>query len=162
MAARDFYRGIFESALGPQDLLTEIRVPKLGAWSGWSYLKFNRRAQDWATVGVEPSLMGMGPAPATRLVLEKAELSLEDIDLIEVNEAFAAQALCVARALKFKPEITNISGGAVALGHPIGASGARILTTLLYALKRTGGNRGIASPCIGGGESVAVAVELFA
>jgi len=103
--------------------------------------------------------MGTGPIAAVRKVLEKAKLSLDDIELVESNEAFAVQALCVARALKLKPDITNISGGAVALGHPIGASGCRILVTLLSSMKRLDQHLGLATLCIGGGQGIAMVVE---
>ena len=112
-----------------------------------------------ASAGVEPEIMGTGPITAVRKVLEKAKLSMDDIELIEANEAFAVQALCVARALKLKPEITNICGGAVALGHPIGASGCRILVTLLSNLKRLDRYLGLATLCIGGGQGIAMIVE---
>ena len=117
------------------------------------------RIRGYATAGVEPQLMGTGPIAAVQKALEKAGLSIDDIELIEANEAFAVQALCVAKALKFKPEITNISGGAVALGHPIGASGCRLLATLLYNLKRLGKHLGLATLCIGGGQGIAMIVE---
>ncbi len=105
----------------------------------------------YAAAGLDPSVMGLGPIYATRKMLTKYNFSLEDMDLIEANEAFAAQAVAVGRELGFVPEKLNVSGGAVALGHPIGASGTRILVTLLYGLQRTGGKRGLATLCIGGG-----------
>jgi acetyl-CoA C-acetyltransferase len=117
------------------------------------------RIRAYASAGVEPQIMGTGPIVAVRKVLEKAKLSLEEVELIEANEAFAVQALCVARALKFRPEITNISGGAVALGHPIGASGCRLLVTLLYSMKRLDKHLGLATLCIGGGQGLAMVVE---
>jgi acetyl-CoA C-acetyltransferase len=113
----------------------------------------------FASAGVDPQLMGTGPITAVRKVLEKAKLSIDDIELIEANEAFSAQALCVARALKLNPEITNISGGAVALGHPIGASGCRLLVTLLYSMNRLDKQLGLATLCIGGGQGIAMIVE---
>ena len=113
----------------------------------------------FASAGVEPQYMGTGPISAVRKVLEKAKLSIDDIEVIESNEAFAVQALCVAGALRFKPEITNISGGAVALGHPIGASGCRLLVTLLYNLKRLDKRLGLVTLCIGGGQGIAMVVE---
>ncbi len=112
-----------------------------------------------AHCGVDPSIMGIGPAPASRMALEKAGWSLDDLDLIEANEAFAAQALSVGKELGWNPEKVNVNGGAIAIGHPIGASGARILTTLLYELKRSGGKKGLATLCIGGGMGVALTVE---
>ncbi len=117
------------------------------------------RIRAYASAGVEPQFMGTGPIAAVQKVLEKAKLSIDDIELIEANEAFAVQALCVARTLKFKPEITNINGGAVALGHPIGASGCRLLVTLLYNMKRLQKHLGLATLCIGGGQGIAMIVE---
>lgn len=113
----------------------------------------------FAHCGVDPAFMGIGPAPASRRALEKAGWSIDDLDLIEANEAFAAQALSVGKELGWDPEKVNVNGGAIALGHPIGASGARILTTLLYELKRRGGGKGLATLCIGGGMGVAMCVE---
>ncbi|WP_026676877.1 acetyl-CoA C-acetyltransferase [Fictibacillus gelatini] len=112
-----------------------------------------------AAAGVDPSIMGIGPVQATKKVLEKAGLSLEDIGLIEANEAFAAQSLAVAKELQFNKEIVNVNGGAIALGHPIGASGARILVTLLYEMRRRDVRFGLATLCIGGGQGVATIVE---
>ncbi|MBI4380160.1 MAG: acetyl-CoA C-acetyltransferase [candidate division NC10 bacterium] len=113
----------------------------------------------YATAGVDPQIMGTGPIAAVKKVLEKTGLSIDEIDLVEANEAFAVQALCVAKALKFKPERTNINGGAVALGHPIGASGCRLLVTLLYGMKRLDKHVGLATLCIGGGQGIAMVVE---
>ena len=112
-----------------------------------------------AHCGVDPSIMGIGPAPATRLALEKAGWSLDDLDLIEANEAFAAQSLAVSKELGWDMAKVNVNGGAIAIGHPIGASGARILTTLLYEMKRAGAKKGLATLCIGGGMGVAMCVE---
>jgi len=109
--------------------------------------------------GVTPEIMGMGPVPATRKALAKAGFSIADIDLVEANEAFAAQFLAVGKELGFKKEKVNVNGGAVALGHPIGASGARILVTLLYAMKARNAKYGLATLCIGGGQGVATIVE---
>jgi acetyl-CoA acetyltransferase family protein len=117
------------------------------------------RLTHWATVGVDPSLMGMGPAPATRKVLEKAGLSLEDLDLIEVNEAFAAQYLAVEKELGLDRDKVNVNGGAIALGHPLGMTGTRLLLTLLLELRRRGLKRGLATACIGGGQGIAAIVE---
>ena len=117
------------------------------------------RLTHWSTVGVEPSLMGMGPAPATRLVLQKAGLSLGDIDLIEINEAFAAQYLAVEKDLGLDREKVNVNGGAIALGHPLGMTGTRLLLTLVLELRRRGLKRGLASACIGGGQGIAAIVE---
>jgi acetyl-CoA C-acetyltransferase len=117
------------------------------------------RIKSFAHCGVDPAIMGIGPAPASGLALEKAGWSLADLDLIEANEAFAAQALSVGKELGWDPEKVNVNGGAIALGHPIGASGARILTTLLYELKRREQDKGLATLCIGGGMGVAMCVE---
>ena len=117
------------------------------------------RIASWATAGVDPAVMGTGPIPATKLALKKAGWTVADLDLIEANEAFAAQALCVTRTLGFDPAKVNVNGGAIAIGHPIGASGARILTTLLYEMGRTDAKKGLATLCIGGGMGVALAVE---
>jgi len=117
------------------------------------------RLTHWAYVGVEPSLMGMGPAPATRKVLERAGLTLADIDLIEVNEAFAAQYLAVEKELGLDRDKTNVNGGAIALGHPLGMTGTRLILTLLLELRRRGGTRGLATACIGGGQGIAAIVE---
>ena len=114
----------------------------------------------FGSVGVEPIVMGMGPVGAVRLALRRAGLSIGDIDLFELNEAFAAQSLAVMRELDLDPAKVNTRGGAIALGHPIGASGARILTTLIYALRAKGGGKGIASLCIGGGMGIAMVVEV--
>src|SRR3984885_11866295 len=116
------------------------------------------RIAAWATAGVDPSVMGSGPIPATRKALEKAGWKVKDLDLVEANEAFAAQALAVNKDLGWDPAIVNVNGGAIALGHPIGASGARIFSTLLYEMERRGAKKGLASLCIGGGMGVALAV----
>ena len=117
------------------------------------------RLTHWATVGVDPALMGMGPAPATRLVLQRAGLALKDIDLIEINEAFAAQYLAVEKELGLDRERVNVNGGAIALGHPLGMTGTRLLLTLVLELRRRGLKRGLASACIGGGQGIAALVE---
>lgn len=117
------------------------------------------RVLSYAVHGVEPAVMGMGPVPAVRMALERAGLGADQVDLFELNEAFAAQSVAVVRALGLDPERVNVNGGAIALGHPIGASGARILTTLLYALKARRRRYGVASLCIGGGMGIAMAVE---
>src|SRR5574338_887952 len=113
----------------------------------------------WSYVGVEPTLMGMGPAPATRKLLEKTGLTLDDIDLIEVNEAFAAQYLAVEKDLGLDRDKVNVNGGAIALGHPLGMTGTRLLLTLLLELRRRGKKRGLATACIGGGQGIAAIVE---
>jgi acetyl-CoA C-acetyltransferase len=122
-------------------------------------LKPLARIASWANAGVEPEIMGTGPIPASRKALEKAGWSISDLDLVESNEAFAAQSLCVVRELGLDPAKVNVNGGAIAIGHPIGASGARILTTLLHELKRSGGKKGLATLCVGGGMGVAMCVE---
>ena len=116
------------------------------------------RIVSWATTGVDPALMGSGPIPASRKALEKAGWSIDEVDLVESNEAFAAQSCAVAKDLGFDMDKVNVNGGAIALGHPIGASGARILTTLLYEMKRRGAGKGLATLCIGGGMGIAMCV----
>jgi len=111
-----------------------------------------------ATAGVDPAIMGTGPIPASKKALEKAGWSVADLDLVESNEAFAAQSLCVLRELGLDPAKVNVNGGAIAIGHPIGASGARILTTLLHEMKRRDAKKGLATLCIGGGMGVAMCV----
>jgi acetyl-CoA C-acetyltransferase len=122
-------------------------------------LKPLARIASWAHAGVEPEIMGTGPIPATRKALEKAGWSVGDLDLIESNEAFAAQSLSVVRELGLDPAKVNVNGGAIAIGHPIGASGARILTTLVHEMKRSGAKKGLATLCVGGGMGVAMCVE---
>jgi acetyl-CoA C-acetyltransferase len=117
------------------------------------------RIAAWATAGVDPSVMGSGPIPATRKALEKAGWKVKDLDLVEANEAFAAQALAVNKDLGWDPAIVNVNGGAIAIGHPIGASGARVLVTLLHEMQRRGAHKGLATLCIGGGMGIALAVE---
>ncbi len=117
------------------------------------------RVAGWATAGVDPSIMGIGPVPATRRALERAGWAVADLDLIEANEAFAAQALAVGKELGWDPEKVNVNGGAIAIGHPIGASGARVLTTLLHEMGRRDAKKGLATLCIGGGMGIALAVE---
>ena len=112
-----------------------------------------------ATAGVDPAVMGTGPIPASKKALEKAGWTVADLDLVESNEAFAAQSLCVLKELGLDPARVNVNGGAIAIGHPIGASGARILTTLLHEMKRSGAKKGLATLCIGGGMGVAMCVE---
>ena len=113
----------------------------------------------WGQGGVDPKIMGVGPVPASRQALKKAGLTIDDIDLVEANEAFAAQSIAVARELHFDMSKVNVNGGAIALGHPVGASGARILVTLLYAMKHRGAHKGLATLCIGGGMGCATIVE---
>ena len=122
-------------------------------------LKPLARIASWASAGVDPEIMGTGPIPASRKALEKAGWSVGDLDLIESNEAFAAQSICVVRDLGLDPAKVNVNGGAIAIGHPIGASGARILTTLLHEMKRSGAKKGLATLCVGGGMGVAMCVE---
>ncbi|HEX6406553.1 MAG TPA: thiolase family protein [Gemmatimonadales bacterium] len=113
-----------------------------------------------AVAGVDPSCMGLGPIPATRKALQRARLTVDQLDLIELNEAFAAQAIACIRELGLDPERVNVYGGAIALGHPLGASGAKILTTLIHALRRTGGRYGLATMCIGVGQGIAMIVDV--
>ncbi len=123
---------------------------------GWKPLG---RIVSWATVGVDPSRMGIGPAPAIHAALKRANMTLDDVDLFEINEAFAGQILAVVRELKLDVDKLNVNGGAIALGHPLGASGSRLLITLLKELRRRGGGVGVASACIGGGQGIAMVVE---
>ncbi|MBX3526188.1 MAG: acetyl-CoA C-acetyltransferase [Rhodoblastus sp.] len=115
--------------------------------------------RSWATAGVDPKIMGSGPIPASRKALEKAGWKVKDLDLVEANEAFAAQALAVNKDMGWDPSIVNVNGGAIAIGHPIGASGARVLTTLLHEMQKRGAKKGLATLCIGGGMGVAMTVE---
>ncbi len=117
------------------------------------------RIRSWSVVGVDPSRMGIGPAPAIQAALEKARMSLGDLDLIEINEAFAGQILAVVKELDLDSDKLNVNGGAIALGHPLGATGTRIVLTLLMELRRRGGGVGVASACIGGGQGIAMIVE---
>jgi acetyl-CoA C-acetyltransferase len=117
------------------------------------------RIVSYAWAGVEPRIMGMGPVPATRKALEKAGMDVDQLDLIEANEAFAAQCVAVSKDLKFDMSKVNIHGGAIALGHPIGASSTRILVTLLHVMKRQQARYGLATLCIGGGQGIAMIVE---
>jgi acetyl-CoA acetyltransferase family protein len=117
------------------------------------------RIVSWGIAGVDPNIMGSGPVPASRAALKKAGLKLEDIDLIEVNEAFAAQYLAVEKELGLNREKVNVNGGAIALGHPLGATGTRLVITLLHELRRRGKKYGLATACIGGGQGIAVIVE---
>ncbi|MCZ6732554.1 MAG: acetyl-CoA C-acetyltransferase [Gammaproteobacteria bacterium] len=133
-------------------MMTESTAKKLG-------LRSMARVVAFASAGVDPAIMGTGPIPASRRCLEKAGWQIDDLDLIEANEAFAAQAISVNQDLGWDTSKVNVNGGAIALGHPIGASGARILVTLLYEMKRRDAHRGLATLCIGGGQGVALAVE---
>ena len=117
------------------------------------------RIKSWATEGVDPAIMGAGPIPASKKALKKAAWSSDELDLIEANEAFAAQACAVTKEMGWDPEIVNVNGGAIALGHPIGASGARVLVTLLYEMKKREATKGLATLCIGGGMGIAMCVE---
>jgi acetyl-CoA C-acetyltransferase len=133
-------------------LMTEAEASKRG-------LTPLARIASWATAGVDPSVMGIGPVPASRKALEKAGWNVADLDLIEANEAFAAQACAVGKELGFDPARVNVNGGAIALGHPIGASGARVLTTLLHEMGKRSAKKGLATLCIGGGMGIAMCVE---
>ena len=117
------------------------------------------RIVSWATAGVDPQIMGTGPIPASRKALEKAGWKVDDLDLVEANEAFAAQACAVNKDMGWNPDIVNVNGGAIAIGHPIGASGARVFNTLVFEMKRRGAQKGLATLCIGGGMGVAMCVE---
>jgi acetyl-CoA acyltransferase 2 len=129
------------------------------AWAERKGAKPIGRLCNWAIVGCDPKIMGIGPAPAIQKLLERSEMRLEEVDLIEVNEAFAPQYLAVEKELRLPREKTNVDGGAIAVGHPLAASGARITLHLLYELKRRGGRYGIGSACIGGGQGIAVLIE---
>lgn len=122
-------------------------------------LKPLARVASWATAGVDPAIMGSGPIPATRKALEKAGWSVSDLELVEANEAFAAQAMAVNKDLGWNADIVNVNGGAIAIGHPIGASGARVLVTLLHEMAKRDAKKGLATLCIGGGMGVAMAIE---
>ena len=122
-------------------------------------LKPLARIVSWATVGVDPTIMGIGPVPAVKKALETANWTLEDLDVIEANEAFAAQSLAVSKELNWDLSKVNVNGGAIALGHPIGASGTRVLVTLIHELIRSNKNKGIATLCIGGGQGIAMCIE---
>ncbi|GIW78591.1 MAG: 3-ketoacyl-CoA thiolase [Gemmatales bacterium] len=133
-------------------LMAEAKAKELGLTS-------IARVRAMAVAGVDPAVMGIGPVPATLKALERAKLTLDDIDLIEINEAFAAQTLAVIKLLKVNPEKVNVNGGAIAIGHPIGASGARIAVTLIHALRQRGGSLGLATMCIGAGQGIATIFE---
>jgi len=117
------------------------------------------KIKSWSSVGVEPSLMGLGPIEAVRKALKKANWKIDDVDLFEINEAFAAQSIAVIKELNIDEKKVNVNGGAIALGHPIGASGTRILVTLIYEMLRQNKSKGCASLCIGGGMGIAVCIE---
>ena len=117
------------------------------------------RIVSWATAGVDPAIMGTGPIPASRKALARAGWSVKDLDLVEANEAFAAQSLAVNKDMGWDPSIVNVNGGAIAIGHPIGASGARVLVTLLHEMGRRNAKKGLATLCIGGGMGIALTVE---
>ncbi|MET0940883.1 MAG: acetyl-CoA C-acetyltransferase [Mesorhizobium sp.] len=143
--------GINDGA-GAVVLMTEAEASRRG-------LKPLVRIASWATAGVDPQIMGTGPIPASRKALEKAGWSVGDLDLVEANEAFAAQACAVNKDMGWNPDIVNVNGGAIAIGHPIGASGTRIFNTLVYEMRRRGARKGLATLCIGGGMGVAMCVE---
>jgi acetyl-CoA C-acetyltransferase len=133
-------------------LMTEAEAAKRG-------IRPLARIVSWATAGVDPKIMGTGPIPASRKALERAGWSVGDLDLVEANEAFAAQACAVNKDLGWNPDIVNVNGGAIAIGHPIGASGARVLNTLLFEMQRRSAKKGLATLCIGGGMGIAMCVE---
>lgn len=139
--------------------MTILTTARKAQEKGWKPLG---RIVSWSVVGVDPSRMGIGPAPAIRAALQKAGMEIGDLDLIEINEAFAGQILAVIRDLQLDVDKLNVNGGAIALGHPLGASGTRILITLMRELRRRGGGRGVASACIGGGQGIAMVVEVDA
>ncbi|CDX45720.1 acetyl-CoA acetyltransferase with thiolase domain (Acetoacetyl-CoA thiolase) [Mesorhizobium sp. SOD10] len=143
--------GINDGAAGAL-LMTEVEAARRG-------ITPLVRIASWATAGVDPSIMGTGPIPASKRALEKAGWSVKDLDLVEANEAFAAQACAVNQGMGWDPSIVNVNGGAIAIGHPIGASGARIFNTLVYEMRRRGARKGLATLCIGGGMGVAMCVE---
>ena len=136
-----------------------LSVASGGTASSSATVKPLARIASWATAGVDPAIMGSGPIPASRKALEKAGWSAADLDLVEANEAFAAQACAVNKDMGWNPDIVNVNGGAIAIGHPIGASGARILTTLLHEMNRRDAKKGLATLCIGGGMGVAMCLE---
>ena len=117
------------------------------------------RIASWATAGVDPAIMGSGPIPSSRKALERAGWKVQDLDLVEANEAFAAQAIAVNKDMGWNTDIVNVNGGAIALGHPIGASGARVFVTLLHEMQRRNAKKGLATLCIGGGMGIALCVE---
>jgi acetyl-CoA acyltransferase 2 len=119
------------------------------------------RMISYGVMGCDPKIMGIGPVPAAREALKRAGLKMDQMDLVEVNEAFAPQALSVQKELGINPEILNVNGGAIAIGHPLAASGTRIVQTLLYELKRRGKRYGLGSACIGGGQGIAIILEAF-
>ena len=129
------------------------------AWAEKKGLVPLGRLLGWGIAGVDPSIMGLGPAPAIRAALEKTQSTLADYDLVEVNEAFAPQVLAVAKELGLSQDVLNLDGGAIAVGHPLAASGARITAHLLHELRRSGKKRGIGSACIGGGQGIALLIE---
>ncbi len=133
-------------------LMTAAEAEKRG-------LKPLARIASWATAGVDPAIMGTGPIPASRKALEKAGWSIDDLDLVEANEAFAAQAIAVNKDLGWNTDKVNVNGGAIAIGHPIGASGARVLVTLLHEMQKRGAKKGLATLCIGGGMGIAMCLE---
>jgi acetyl-CoA C-acetyltransferase len=133
-------------------LMSEAEARKRG-------IKPLARIVSWATAGVDPQIMGTGPIPASKKALEKAGWTVKDLDLVEANEAFAAQAIAVNKDMGWNTDIVNVNGGAIAIGHPVGASGARVFNTLVYEMKRRGAKKGLATLCIGGGMGVAMCVE---
>jgi acetyl-CoA acetyltransferase family protein len=133
-----------------------VASAKAASERGWKPMG---RIVSWAAVGVEPRMMGIGPVPATEQALARAGLKLSDVELFEVNEAFAPQYLAVEKALGLNRDKVNVNGGAIALGHPLGATGTRLVLTLLYELRRRGGRYGVATACIGGGQGIAMVVE---
>jgi acetyl-CoA acyltransferase 2 len=146
------------NASGIGDGAAAVVISSAG-WAERNGIKPLGRLVSWGIAGVEPDIMGIGPAPASRKALEKAGMKVDDMDLVDINEAFAPQFAAVARELELDPEKTNVNGGAIALTHPLAASGARITVQLLHELKRRGGRYGLGSACIGGGQGMALIVE---
>ena len=144
--------GINDAAAAAELVMSKEKADELG-------IKPLCTIKSYASAGVDPAIMGVGPVPACRKALDKAGLTIDQIDLIEANEAFAAQSVAVGKDLGFDPEKLNVNGGAIALGHPIGASGARILITLIYEMIKRDAKTGLATLCIGGGQGTTVIVE---
>ena len=138
--------------------LERADIPFVDGYSGLG-LELLGRIVSWGQAGVDPKIMGTGPIPASRAALKKAGWKIEDLDLIEANEAFAAQACAVNKDLGWDTSKVNVNGGAIAIGHPIGASGARVLTTLLFEMQKRNSKKGLATLCIGGGMGIAMCVE---
>jgi len=142
-----------------QQYSTQNQSKTIGEYAERRGIEPLARIASWATVGLDPAIMGAGPIQASRKALEKAGWGVDDLDLIEANEAFAAQACAVNKDMGWDPDKVNVNGGSIAIGHPIGASGARILNTLLFEMRRRDARKGLATLCIGGGMGIAMCVE---